>query len=202
MKVCYTTITNNYDILKDPEYITPNWQYVVFADRHYESDVWECVITDKPNREIKIKGHVDLFKSLTLYVDGSIQIKGDLNVFISKVPNWFTLWKHPFRHSVYQEGQEVAKLKGIPKGRVKQQMNKYKKEGFPYHFGLYACGVMLRDFNDSEVRRLCDEWWEEFEKWVPRDQLSLPYVLWKNGYKADIFDQSVFDKYFHWGKHL
>ena len=27
-----------------------------------------------------------------------------------------------------------------------------------------------------------EEWWDEYIKFSKRDQLSLPYVMWKNGY--------------------
>ena len=28
-----------------------------------------------------------------------------------------------------------------------------------------------------------EDWWKEIEKYSNRDQVSLPYVLWKNGYQ-------------------
>lgn len=30
-----------------------------------------------------------------------------------------------------------------------------------------------------------EEWWNEMEKYSKRDQLSLPYIIWKNGYSFE-----------------
>jgi hypothetical protein len=30
-----------------------------------------------------------------------------------------------------------------------------------------------------------EEWWKEFIEYSKRDQISLPYVLWKNGIKIN-----------------
>lgn len=37
-----------------------------------------------------------------------------------------------------------------------------------------------------------EQWWNEYIKGVKRDQLSLCYVLWKNGYTAN--DVSIIGK--------
>lgn len=177
----YTVITNNYDTLREPEYITPGWDYVLFSDKYIESDVWECAVTDKPNREIKILGHREMFRKPCLYVDGSIRIIGDLNEFTRSIPNWFTAWKHQHRDCVYEEGEAVVRLKRIDPDRVKLQLDRYRSNGFPEKWGLAACGVLFRDFSDPVVRGICNEWWNEFERGVPRDQLGLPYVMWRRG---------------------
>jgi hypothetical protein len=193
---------NNYDELKDPLIVSEGWQYVVFSDTHLYSDVWECVIVKESNRFMKIKGFVEMFQTLTLYVDGSIHIKGDLNQFITEVPNWFTLWQHPHRKTVKQEVEAIIKMKGISPLRARDQLKKYVNRGFKDDMGLYQCGVMVRDFSDKTVREICSDWYYEFESGVKRDQISIPYVFWKHGYKPDTFDDSIFNKYFIWGKHL
>ena len=37
-----------------------------------------------------------------------------------------------------------------------------------------------------------DEWWEQIEMYSRRDQLSLPYVIWKNGFEYQ--DVGIIDK--------
>lgn len=201
MNTCFTCITNNYDDLKDPLVITPGWEYVVFSDKYLKSDVWNCIVTEKHNREIKIKPNTELHKNLTLYVDGSIHIIGDLNEFCSEVPNWWSMWKHPHRDTLKQEARAVVKLKGMNKELVRQQMYRYSKAGFR-DIGLAACGVLLRDLSDPDVVKLCNSWYDEWLNSCGRDQLSCPYVFWKHGYKMDLFGNEVFNKYFKWGKHL
>ena len=200
MNTCFTTITNNYDELRDP-YVSDGWEYVVFSDRHLESDIWNCIVTDKHNRELKIKPNTEMHRTLNLYVDGSIQIIGDLNEFISEVPQWWSMWKHPHRNTLKQEAKAVVKLKGMNQALVDQQMDRYKKAGFK-DIGLAACGVILRDLSDQVVRDMCNDWYDEWLNSCGRDQLSMPYVFWKHGFEMDLFGNDIFNKFFKWGKHL
>lgn len=199
MNTCYTVITNNYDTLKKP-YVSPGWEYIVFSDHYISDPIWNCTVTSKHNRDVKIRAHNELHENLTLYVDGSIEIIGDLNAFCSEVPNWFSMWKHPHRDSIFQEAEAVIRLKGMDRRSVYSQMKRYKKRGYN-DIGLAACGVMLRDLSDSKVREICDDWYDEWLLSCGRDQLSLPYVFWKHGYEMDLFDNNVFNKYFRWLKH-
>jgi len=195
--ICYTVITNDYDELKEP-FVSEGWRYIVFSDRFIESEHWECYITDKHNRDIKIRPHKELFHEPCLYVDGSIEIIGNLNEFITEVPTWFSIWKHPHRDCVYDEADAVVRLKGCHPGLVKQQMARYD---IPKHWGLGANGIMLRDLSDSKVRQICERWWKEYQNGVERDQLSLMPVFHKMGYKPDLFGNDIMNKYFKWGKH-
>ncbi len=199
MNTCYTTITNNYDQLKPPRVISDRWEYLVYSDVFIDCPPWHCVVTDKHNRELKIKPNAELFQNLTLYVDGSIEIIGDLNQFCSEVPNWFTAWKHPHRNTVAEEVKAVVKLKGCDPEQVKAQMNRYKAMPDDY---LAACGVLLRDLSDPIVRKINSTWYEEWLNSCGRDQLSFPWAFFKHGLKPDLFDNNTFDKYFKWGRHL
>jgi hypothetical protein len=38
-----------------------------------------------------------------------------------------------------------------------------------------------------------EEWWKEIEKFSYRDQISFPYVCWKNDFKPDICDQDIYN---------
>jgi len=200
MNTAYTVITNSYDELKDP-YISDGWEYVVFSDEYIEHDIWNCIVTEKHNREIKIKPNTEMHRTLNLYVDGSVQIIGDLNQFISEVPTWWSMWKHPHRDTLAQEAEAVIRLKGMSRVLVGQQMDRYKKAGFK-DIGLAACMVLLRDMDDKVVRTLCNAWYDEWLNSCGRDQLSMPYVFWKAGYKMDLFDNTIFNKYFKWLSHL
>jgi hypothetical protein len=196
--ICYTTITGGYDYLKPP-FVSKGWRYIVFSDRYIESDVWECYVTDKYDREIKILGHEELFHTPCLYVDGSISIKGDLNEFMGQINGWFDIWKHPHRDCIFDEAEAVIRLKGMNRGKVERQMKRYKE--VPKNWGLGANGCMFRDFSDPVVRNICQLWWNEFCRGVPRDQLSLMPTFYSMGYMPDFFNNDIFNKYFIWEKH-
>ena len=199
MNTCYTVITDGYDTLKDP-YVTEGWEYIVFSDVRIEHPIWECTVTGKHNREVKIKANTLLHRNLTLYVDGSMQIIGDLNEFCEEVPNWFTIHQHPYRDNIFQEAEAVIKLNKMNRGLVMSQMNRYLKHGYEVN-GLAECNIMLRDLSDQRVRDICNDWWEEWLTSCGRDQLSLPYVFWSHNQNMDLFGEDIFRKYFILNRH-
>ncbi len=198
--ICYTVISNNYDHLKDPKIVSEGWEYICLSDQPIESDVWQYRHLECHNREPKIMAH-EYFDGLTLYVDGSISIYGDLNEFIAEVPGFMTAWAHPHRNCLFSEMDAVVKLKNIDSMEAHKQANQYLLDGMPKNWGLAGCGVLLRDLSDPIVGDLCEQWWQQYEEGVKRDQISYPYIFWKNGYRMDLFDQGVFNKYFVWHKH-
>lgn len=59
---------------------------------------------------------------------------------------------------------------------------RYYKEGFPQEYGLLECGIIVTDLHNDKAKTIYDEWWNEFmREQSGRDQLSIPYVLWKKG---------------------
>jgi hypothetical protein len=198
MQVAYTVIQGNYDTLKNP-FISKGWRYVCFTDQPIKSDIWEIrPLSGKHNRDLKINCP---FQWLTLYVDASIEIVGDLNEFASEVPGWYSIWLHPHCQCTYTEAERVIDMKGMDELEVNDMMLRYMEEGFPRNFGLGANGIMLRDMSDKAVRQICRLWWDEFVEGPQRDQLSLMYSFWKSGYKPDLFSSEIMRKYFVWHRH-
>ena len=62
------------------------------------------------------------------------------------------------------------------------QIERYVSEGFPLDYGLLECNVIAADLHSRLGRRIFSNWWDEFlASGSMRDQLALPYVLWKLG---------------------
>ena len=190
--IVYTCITNDYDNLKEPRVITPGWEYICYSDAQQKSDVWETIITDRPQREVKILGND--YNERVLYVDGSIQIIGDLDKFLMAIGKTFSLWRHPVRDCIFQEAEAVIEIKGLNKEVVYRQMLKYND--MPRHWGLGQTGVLYRDFGDEDVQRLSIRWWNEVRDGVTRDQLSLTWCAWKLGMRPHFVPESIIDRYF------
>jgi hypothetical protein len=69
------------------------------------------------------------------------------------------------------------------KSALKNQCEKYKKIGLPEKFGLYECTVIAADLHNDSCAEIFDGWWKEFsESESLRDQISLPFVVWKKGF--------------------
>ena len=191
--ICYTCITNGYDDLRDPV-VSDGWDYICYSDTQQHSDVWDCRITSKPQRELKITAHKELGNVPTLYVDGNIQIIDDLNKLLWAIQPVFSVWRHPTRDCIFDEAEAVIKIKGLDEEVVHKQMERYKD--MPHHWGLGQTNVLFRDFSRAWVRDLSDQWWAEVSSGLDRDQLSFTYVCWKMGYRPHFIPNKIIDRYF------
>ena len=52
------------------------------------------------------------------------------------------------------------------------------QENFPKKYGLYELPVIIRK-NTEKIKKLNLRWWEQICRFSSRDQISMPYVLWK-----------------------
>lgn len=205
----YTVITNGYDTLKDPLMVTPGWEYIAYVDdaSKYKSDIWDIrefhqsksLSASLNNRKKKI--NIPFKKEgIVIYIDGSMQIKRDLNSFLRKIGHKeISALAHHRRGCVYDEAQQVKKLNKANVKDVDRWINKIHSEGYPRYNGLNQCGLMVRN-NTDKVRNMMSEWWE-YVKELPRDQLSFNYVMWKNNQRVNTVNLRVFTLYFKLNQH-
>ncbi len=191
--VVYTAIVGDYDDLSPPppthsagEDITyvcltdnprtqvPGWTYRALP--HAE------LSAQSRNRWAKFHPHV-LFPdhNASIYVDGNIDVVADPMQLAVEVLQQASigLYDHPVRTSLFEEARECARIGFDWSPVIRAQMHRYTLEGFPADAGLYEGNVIVRAHHDVAVRRVMERWWEEWDKGVKRDQLSLMYVLWK-----------------------
>jgi len=217
-KVIYTCITGGYDKLEDPKVISEGFDYICFTDIPFESEIWQMrsipseldyLSNVKKQRNIKINPHKYLSEyDFSVWIDGSITIKGDVNLYIEKYCKEddvsIYIPKHPARNCIYEESKAVIRLKKDTKENVNKQISIYAKEGFPKNYGLVQSGIIFRYHNNEDCIRLMEAWWKEVEQYSHRDQLSFNYVLWKNpDIKIVYLDKNLFNsEYFKWsGSH-
>lgn len=195
-KVVYTCVTGGYDNIIDPKFINDDFDYICFTDNlSLRSDIWtikplpvetEGLSQVKKQRYVKINAHKILKNyTLSIWVDGNVTIKGDLNTLIKKCGangNKCSVFvpKHPQRQCIYDEANVVLLMKKDKPENVKPQMERYKKEGFPTKYGLLQSNIMIRRHNDEKCIRLMECWYNELKNGSHRDQLSFNYACWKN----------------------
>jgi hypothetical protein len=63
---------------------------------------------------------------------------------------------------------------------MREQVQAYVDDGMPEAWGLFACGVIGWRFTD-EAKRFGNLWLDEVYRWTIQDQISLPYLLWREG---------------------
>ena len=192
--VCYTCIFGNYESLKDPKYISSNFDYICFTDNeNLNSDKWKIILctslnfgNKKNNRCIKILTHI-IFKQydFSIYIDGSLQILDDLNIIKDNICKEHKLYllPHPQRNCIYHEFFGCLQWNKDDPKIMYEQLNKYHNEGYPYNYGLSENTIICRYHNDKKCINIMNQWWNEILNGSYRDQLSLFYSIWKTNNK-------------------
>lgn len=190
-KVVYTCITGGYDTLIEPRVISKGFDYICFTDDNtLKSKVWQIrpmpketdgIIQKKKQRFVKINPHIVLADyDLSVWVDGNVRVIGDMNDLIKDNDNSIAIPKHPIRDCIYTEMEACRKLGKDSMLIMQPQINRYKEEKFPEHYGMVQSNIIIRRHNSEDCKRIMDGWWRELDKGSHRDQLSFNYILWKN----------------------
>lgn len=195
--VIVTAVTGDYDYLLDQE-IIQGVDYIYFTDKNIAvPQPWMPVLLgdqhlDNRRRSKRPKLNPHSIPLLTSY-KYLIWIDGDMGIvntnFVSEImsymKNGFVISPHfDNRHCAY--GEATIRPPKYAKEPLDEQVSFYKREGFPEEYGLYECGVSARDMSNPLVKKLGELWHEQNLSWSYQDQVSLPYCLWKTGFKPDI----------------
>lgn len=212
-KVVYTAVFGSYDHVPA---VNSAWDcdFVCFTDSpEFVSAGWKIVILDlggespaQANRRFKMKPHKYLSNyECSLYIDGNIKVLIDPSPLFEKylAHGVIAIPKHQDRHCAYMEAQACIDVGLVNKDITDNQMTKYASAGFPKDFPMTENGVILRKHNDKSVITIMDAWWTEYCNGAKRDQLSLPYLIWKN--KIEVSDVTegprINTKYFKFELH-
>lgn len=203
-KTIYTVLTGQTDNLKEPTKITPGWRYICYTDDpNLKSDLWEIVLVDS----VESKKTSRYYKThppeadLTVYVDATFVIKGDLNRFALSKTDGIWLNSHPQRQCAFEEARIVKDKNLDDHSVIDSQIERYRSEGFPEQWGLWRCGIMVRDSRNPLVQKLNETWWNEIEQGSWRDQISFPYACWKSGITPNSILHGITNIYFKQSLH-
>ncbi len=193
----YSAIIGNYDDIKDPEYVNPNLDYILFTDNpNATSDVWQIrLIEDKEGldnvrlaRKIKIMGHEYLKEyDYSIWVDGKFKIIGDLQAYVQEFNEQEPVlcYNHFVHDCIYLEKEACISKQKDNVELMERQVQRYRDEGYPEHNGLVESGIMVRELHDERVIQVMETWWSEVLNGSRRDQLSFNYACWKNDFVYD-----------------
>lgn len=192
--VIYTCITGNYDKVEEPIY-QEDIEYILFTNNtKITSKKWKVVNIPKEilalEDNIKINRYIkmhpkELFPQYdyAIYLDGNIKIISSITDFINNIntKTGLAIHRHCGYDCIYEEVKNcIANGKGNSLN-LKKQINRYKKQGFPRNYGLLECNVLVSDLNNNVAIDIFNNWWNEYiYTESKRDQIALPYTLWKN----------------------
>ncbi len=213
MKACvYTAIYGDYDYLSALPQQTVDCDYYCFTDDPL-LQVEGCQTICNPGipgahprlkaKFFKIMNHL-LFAppqkwwqwekseqpqyDFTIWIDGGIKVKSGR--FVEEILAYLdqygmAMFIHPERQCIYDELEVCLKLPKYLNCPLREQAEHYRRQNYPKRNGLMASGIIARDMRNEQLPRIDEEWWAENVNWSYKDQLSLPYVLWKNKYGYD-----------------
>jgi hypothetical protein len=186
-----TAITKNKDNLRE-DFEKCNNEFIAFLDKETAeetfTDLWEIrPAYDKfkePRRNAKIHKilpHLFVDTDVSIWLDANISLKITPEQLVDK---WLddkgiSTWDHFARDCWYEEATCVSGPNYDHEGLVKEQMERYEREGLPHFSGLSECNVIVRRHTDK-INRLCEQWWAEICRHSSRDQISFPYVFRDN----------------------
>jgi len=225
-KVIYTAIIGGYDKLLEPDYKPTGWDFVCFTDRDLKSDNWEIRKTlplyednTRTARKHKLLPH-RLFPNYeySLWIDGNIKVRSDVNELLKYLDDCnYATYDHlqnplDSRDCIYQEAQVILDAGDMwtrrtpERGKkcykdnpilIKNQIDRYKKEGYPLNNGLVVQMQVLRRHNKEDVIKTMEDHWIELKRNSKREQLSFNYIAWNNKLKFNyISGDSRDNKYF------
>lgn len=186
-RLVYTVIFGDYDELREVRRKSEGVDYICVTDNEsLKSNTWTVIYVDKASDNVSLNRRYKFFPyeffeyEESIYIDGNIEIVGNVAKLFDECLNGFDIAipRHPFRDCIYEEAL-ACQRSGKVDDAVFGQLEKYRENGFPAHFGLFENNCIVRRHSSCEVRALMSEWWGEFESGVKRDQLSLAYLMWK-----------------------
>jgi hypothetical protein len=111
------------------------------------------------------------------------------------------MFEHMQRNCVYQELEACVKLKKDAVRVMRDQVNRYRRSGYPHNNGLAETTAVLRR-HSAQVRDFNERWWAEIASGSQRDQLSVDFVCWKLGLRyAHLEGVRTRSPHFAWRNH-
>jgi len=182
--VIYTAVAGGYDVVRAPEFVPDNCDFVLLSDRPVEARGWKVrpLIYDhrdprRAARHAKLHPHLYFPEYRhSLWIDANIGVRGDAGRFADALTDdsAIGLFTHPTRDCVFDEGDEWIRRKDPEAEAIARQLARYRMEGHPAGSGLWETSVMARRHHDPSCIALMTEWWREIERGSARDQISFP----------------------------
>lgn len=194
-RVCiYTASFGGHD--EPPEVYDADCDLICFTDNpKLQRRTWKIVLrpTDEgPNRSARMRAKwykmasfwlFDMKYEHSIWIDAAFWIhsaKGFAEHCLAFLHDGIAFYPHPAEHRPLE--QEVAFSVAMPKydgEPLSNQIAHYRREGLEGG-RLYCGGVIARKLT-GDIALLDEAWLYECKTWTSQDQLSLPYVLWKQG---------------------
>jgi hypothetical protein len=136
-----------------------------------------------------------------IYIDNSAALTSAPQAIVAEIerqhdgaaPPGRYLFSHEKRSCAYREAR-LCMVKGkISRKDYRRQVNHYKAAGFPQDQGLFMNTLMIQKMGDAATDAFNETWFDHFQSYSRRDQISLPFLLWEQGYPTRVTPFAVSD---------
>lgn len=191
-RLVYTCVAGGYDRVYPPVTCEPGIDYIIFTDEpNLCIKGWRTHVVDKAqfsssrlmNRYFKMLAHREYPNyEASLYVDGNIRVLGGLSQLFDGFQATgaaFGFFRHPLRETVAEEVNACIEAGKADSQALMREQADYQQDGFSDDIGLIEATIILKRHGLSTMDETMSLWWVLFQRYQTRDQVSLPYVLWK-----------------------
>lgn len=201
----YTAVFGDYDYVPRPRGLQQgNPEYFCFTDnKESVPEGWNTVEVKPPaantgmaNRHLKLFPHLYLPNfDTSLYIDANVALRADPRPLIERYldASPLAIPRHPIRDCVYEEARACVEAGKAAAGEVENLLNVYNSVGLPRNLGLSENFFIARRHHDPRVIELAESLWRALEEGPTRDQLHLPYLLWKHSVPFTIMQETARD---------
>ena len=203
--VVYACTRLDYDQIFSPVAPTPGVEFVLFADRRPRlvrgwrwrplPEVARSLSPTLANRYAKFFPERILPEAeISVYVDANTLILSDLTPLIAEFAASgadIGLFRHRERASLAEElafGRQVGKIPAADAAKGEAQLAHYREAGLPPDVALTENAIIFRRHGRPALGPAMELWWAQLEEFTKRDQLSLPYVLYRSRLAVKLWD--------------
>ena len=160
-------------------------EFVYFTDRKRSIPGWNVIVDKKRSQKndlmrskwFKLHSHELFPDDVSMYIDANraLKYRPDEEFAITTAEKPVTLFRH-YRTTLLAEFLRCIPITGL-RDALREMRFAYTDLGLDLGGNpVYHGNTLIRHPNAREFNEL---WWKHIKKYVPRDQLSLPYVAWK-----------------------
>lgn len=200
--VVYSAVTGQYDFLRPaPASWKVDAQFLAFLDSPQPAEGWTVQPLAASNADPcrnakapKVLPHLFFDAEYSIWIDGSIQITSSMPItaYIKEALTNadIALFRHRRRNCIYEEAKACVERSKDDPARIKNQVEHYRRAGYPRNNGLAECTVIVRRHTPA-VQAFNAAWFQEIQAHSRRDQLSFDYVAWRLGVRYSRLEGTI-----------
>ena len=200
----YTCLFGKYDFISSPnKELIKKFSFYIITNQNYTNfKNWKKIYVNNKNssnfllsRYYKFFFHQKIKKyNYSVYFDANVQLKKNFSKLLNKFINSnkeIGLFRHSSRKNIYEEIEANLANKNIKNIDKEKILKFYKKNKYNSFNDLSENCVILRKHNSKKLFKTMQCWWELLRFFIKRDQISLPYALWKYKISKIVFNVNL-----------